>query len=267
MPVLKVPKKVQPGAVGLPAGEKEAGKRVDFKPNQFVVAIETKGYRIAWSRAARCPCQPINDQTEQPDPNCTLCSGTGWFLFRPNAGVIDQRVVGPLDEIQQALIGNEAVVVKAIMSGLANTYKAYDPIGARLDGMAAVTMRHENKLGYFDRLINLDATIVYNQILEASGAALPTRYIVRQVNLLRSQDTVYVEGTHFTVANGVINWVTGQTPSAGTRVIVHYLTHPVWRVVEHPHALRLTPVKFKTGDVDNPTSLPVQGIAKYEWLI
>ena len=70
MPTLTMP---QAGVTGLPEGTKEEGQRVDFRPDQFDLTIETKGYRIAWSRAAQCPCKPINAQTEQPDPNCAIC--------------------------------------------------------------------------------------------------------------------------------------------------------------------------------------------------
>jgi len=267
MPVLKMDKKVSPGAVGLNPGQKEAGQRVDFKPDKFVLAVETKGYRLAWSRAARCPCAPINDQTEQPDPTCTLCKGTGWYLFRPADSIINEKVVGELDGIQQALIGNDAVVIRGIMSGIMAQYQGYDILGARLEGTSSITVRHENKLGYYDRLVNLDATITYVQILESgAGLELPTKYIVRQVNHLRSTSKVFIEDTDFTVTNGAVEWIDGMQPAENTRLALHYLTHPTWRVIEHPHNLRLTPVKFK-GTADTPTELPVQALAKYEFLI
>jgi len=267
MPVLKIKKKVSPGAVGLLPDQKEAGQRVDFKPDKFVLAVETKGYRLAWSRACRCPCAPVNDQTQQPDPMCDLCEGTGWFLFRPSSATIDERIVGDLDEIQTKLLGDRSVLIRGIMSGIMQQYQGYDILGARLEGTAAVSVRYENKLGYYDRLINLDATISYVQLLDMpEGLELPTKYIVRQVNLLRTKDQTYVEDTDFTVEEGVIHWVDGHQPRAGTRVACHYLTHPVWRIIEHPHGLRLTPVKYK-GTKDTPQELPVQGIAKYEFLL
>jgi hypothetical protein len=267
MPVLTIKDPVNPGVVGLPDGVKEAGQRVDFKPDKFVLAVETKGYRLAWSRACRCPCIPVNQQTEQPDPTCSLCGGTGWFLFRPHDAVIDEKVTGNLDGVQQSLIGNYSVVIRGIMSGIMTQYQGYDILGARLEGTAAVSVRYENKLGYYDRLINLDATIAYVQILESDGSLnLETRYVARQVNLLRSATKVYVEDTDFTVTNGMVQWISGQEPGSSERLAIHYLTHPVWRIIEHPHGMRLTPVKFK-GTEDTPTELPVQGIAKYEFLL
>lgn len=267
MPVLTMDKTVTPGAVGLPDGVKEAGQRVDFKEDKFVLAIETKGYRLAWSRSAKCPCQPVNLQTQQPDPNCSLCSGTGWFLFAPATAVLRKDTVGELDAIQLKIVNNEAVIIRAIMSGIKAQVQPYDLIGARLEGMAAVTVRHENKLGYYDRLTNLDSTIVYAQIIKADGTnVLETNYIVRQVHLLRSETTVYASGTHYNVVDGEIQWVAGQAPATNTPIAIHYLTHPVWRIVDHPHALRTTPIKFKSGELNLETALPVQAMAKYEFL-
>lgn len=267
MPVLS---SLDAGIIGLPTGLKEAGKRVDFKPDDFALVIETKGYRIAWSRAAPCPCTPNNDQTDQPDPTCTLCKGQGWILFAPAGSVIDELKVGELTDVQMRIVNEGAGVVSAIMSNFVNTPEPWDYVSSRIEGTVQVTTRAENKLGYYDRIVNLDSLIVYSQILETDGTnELETKYPVVDINLLRSESTVY-DSSYYTLESGTITWVAGMEPAKGVRVVVHYLMHPVWRIVEHPHALRLSPVKFKTAKPvtprGDPRPLPVQGIAKYEWL-
>ena len=107
------------GAIGLLEGQKEAGKRVDFKPDDYVLLVETKGYRLAWSRAAFCPCKPINLQTDQSDPTCTLCEGSGWLRFRPEEAVINSAVIGELDELQQSIVDDNAAVVSGTASSSA----------------------------------------------------------------------------------------------------------------------------------------------------
>lgn len=258
------------GAVGLPAGVKEQGKRVDFRPDDFTLAIETKGYRVAWSRTAQCPCTPNNDQTDQADPNCELCGGTGWIQFKPEGAVTDKNTIGELDTIQTLIVGPEYAVIRGLMSAFIGEKQPWDQVTPRLEGTMNLTVRAENKLGYYDRIINLDSTIVYSQILETTTPVMPVKYLIRDVNLLRSADVVYAKGADYQVTDGAIEWLGVSDPDDGTRVVCHYLTHPVWRVIEHPHAMRSTPVKYKTKKPTTPQGdtqeLPVQGIIKYEFL-
>ena len=259
-----------PGSVGLPSDVKETGRRVDFRTDEYVLAIETKGYRVAWSRAAYCPCKPNNLQTDQPDPNCSLCHGHGWLLFKPVGAVTNEDITGELDDVQQAIVGSTGAVVRAIMSGITNKKEPYDQVRARLEGVMNATLRAENKIGYYDRLVNLDSTIVYSQVhdYEESSSPMELTYPVRAINLMRSATKTYSETTDFTLASGKVVWVPGQEPPAGERLGVHYLTHPTWRVIEHPHAMRLTPVKSKTKSrVGDPVPLPVQGMCQLEFLL
>lgn len=258
------------GITGLVPNTKEQGKRVDFKPDEFANLIEGKGYRVSWERAAQCPCTPVNPQTDQADPTCALCDGTGWITFKPAGAVTNQDIIGSLTPLQLALVGNVGACIRAIITNIANTYEPHDYVAARMTGTHMVTTRPENKLGYYDRITNLDSVSVYSQILETpEGATLPTKYLAHDVNLLRSQDTVYVKDTDFTLDAGVITWVPGLEPAAETRVVCNYLVHPTWRIMEHPHAIRLSPVKFKTATPltprGDPRSLPVQGMAQLEW--
>jgi len=258
------------GLMGLPDGLKEQGQRVDFKPDKFTLLVETKGYRLAWSRMAYCPCVNTNDQTEQSDPLCTLCEGSGWLKFRPHSFAINELVVGELDAIQDAIISDNSVPIRGVISGLTNKNIPYDTAARRVEGMASLTVRPENKLGYYDRIVNLDATIVYSQLLEAGDPSVPleSRYLIREMNLIRDLTKVYVLNTDFTIVAGKIVWDTAASyPASGTQLALHYLTHPAWRIVEHPHAIRLTSVKYKTDSVaGDPTDLPIQAAIRYEFI-
>ena len=255
------------GAVGLPSGVKEAGQRVDFKPDKFTLNIETKGIRLAWSRAARCPCASVNDQTDQANPNCSLCDGDGWLLFKPAGAVTDTMVIGDLDATQTVIVGSTGAVIRGVISGITNKFVPYDQVIARLEGVAMLTVRPENKLGYYDRICHLDGVVAYCELKDAgSSSTLSMKYPIRDINLLRSESATYVKTTDFTIVAGDIEWVAGQAPTAGTQLVCHYLTHPYWRVVDHPHASRLTPVKFKSA-ANVPQPLPVSAVLKYDWMV
>ena len=262
------------GVIGLKPDQKETGKRVDFRPDDFVLAIETKGYRLAWSRATVCPCKPINDQTQQTDPNCSICKGAGWVLFRPEAGTIDEKLVGELTPLQKSILGDNATVIRGIMSGLTNGQNPWENIGPRLEGVASLTVRAENKLGYYDRIVNLDSLIPYSQLLKIDNPAaiVETKYPIVQVNHLRTLDQTYTVDTDFTINNdGNLVWVSGQEPAKDSLFSCHYLCHPTWRAMTYPHAIRLTPVKAKKSKPltpgGDPVDLPVQAMLQLEFMI
>ena len=113
---------------------------------------------------------------------------------------------------------------------------------------------------------------MYSQILKAGDTSiLKTKYPVVQSNLVRSVDKVYVEGTDFDVTVGDIVWKPTKAPAPTTPLVCHYLTHPTYRITEHPHMVRTTLTKFKQKapltPQGEPIDLPVQGVCRYEFLL
>lgn len=267
MPVINMP---DYPALGVPSGVKQAGQRVDFKPTQFELAIETKGYLLLWERATWCPCSPVTTQTEQPDPNCTLCKGMGWIYFAaPSAQDLSDYEFGELEN--QLITDTGGMVIRGIVTAIANQPDPLDVMSNWVRGSSNLTVRYENKLGYYDKVTALNAEIAFSEVVTTDGTEiLPTRYPAVGVNYLRSVDTVYRIGVEYEINKGVVTWRTGYVPSTDTRVGIHYLCHPTWLVVEHPHAARVTPVKFKTPSPKTPTGdpekLPVQALIRYEFL-
>lgn len=261
--------------VGLPTGVKEAGKRVDFKPNDFALLIETKQYRVAWSRAMECPCANSNSQTDQPDPNCPICSGTGWLYFQPDPdrAIEDESSIGELDTLQERLVSTfKCNVIGAVMQAFNREDQPYTEVGSFPIGDSQVTVRAENKLAFRDRLIALDVTTpFYERIkLDAQLAELPTRYPVTGMNYLRDASVVYRDGLDFQVEDdGRVTWLV-TPPPANSIISAHYNCHPTYIVVDHPHINRTTIVKAKTANPRSPrgtpADLPVQARVRYEWL-
>lgn len=267
------------GVVGMPATTK-GRPRADFKEHFFESLIEQKGYRLAWSRAANCPCVNTNSQTLQPDPNCALCRGKGWLYFAPTEPVVT-ATAGELDSVQQLILTQEnAGLIRGIMTQFQAETDPYTEVGNWQRGDVQCTVRYQNKLGYYDRLINLDSEIVYAEVLESgkdrrgvavsAAAPLDTRYLVNRVNLVRSVDAVFQLGLDYELAAGRIAWRPGRAPAQGTRLSLHYLTHPVWLVVQHPHAIRTTAKLLKKAapitPQGDPTPLPIQAHVRLEFV-
>jgi len=267
------------GVLGLPAGTKESGTRVDFNTDDFAIVIETKGYRVAWSRACLCPCKPVNDQTQQPDPNCTLCKGVGWIYFAPSQATYDPLKVGELDEVQSRIVQDNGAVVAAIMTGIGQQNEPYGELGSRISGTMMATVRSQNKIGYYDRLIQLDSVVPFSQILDLSSdleEPLETRYPIVQVNLIRTATKTFSAPADFDLGTGadagkiIWNTASANLPDVENPVAIHYLCHPTWLVIEHPHSIRMTPVTQKVKKPPTPAGeyvdLPIQAQVQLEFL-
>lgn len=276
MPTIKMPKTAVVGLENDARLEKSRAFRMDFDPSKFVDQIEIKGYRLAWSRAADCPCLPNNKETKQPDINCTLCKGLGVFYFRPRDYAINLDKVGKLDDVQAAIAAQpEVVIIRGLMTGLQVKTDQYDKVGRWIEGMSSVTVRPENKLAYWDKLTNIDSTVIFPEVVDMPAGGLltlKTRYPVVSVNLIRTLTKVY-EPAEFEVVKGVITFNPGKAPPAGTRVSLHYFIHPSWVIVEHPKSFRDQYIqkKQKKADLDtvigNQAELPIQAVVRYDFLI
>jgi hypothetical protein len=265
------------GVIGLPVDVKEGGQRVDFKTlnkvndTAFDLLIETKCPRYAWARGALCPCTGPNPQSQQPDPECTLCNAVGWLYFTPHEYVADEKAIGALDPAQCAIVAKaKAVVIKALMVSATSQPDIYTVLGRWAFGSASCTVRPGNKLGYYDRIISLDDTMVYSEVIEADGTSLiEPRYPICALNLVRSVATEYTEHD-LTVVAGEIVWNTGKEPAAGTRIALHYICRPAWVVMEHSKLNRTTLVKQKKSRTTTPQGdivhLPQQVMVRLEHL-
>ena len=247
-------------------------RRAEFDGSMFDALIEQKGYRLVWTRAAECPCAHMNDQTRTPDPNCTLCKGRGWLYFAPTEPVLAKNV-GEFTPVQQRIVNDAGGgVIRGIMTGIRSERQPYNEIGNWKFGDVSVTVRPQNKLGYYDRLVHLDSEVVYAEAFDSVDAALPLplRYPANQVNLLRSLTQVYKATVDFTLTAGNVTWLSGKAPAVGTRLSLHYLTHPTWLLIDHPHAIRASmkrlKVKAPVTPQGNPQALPLQAHARLDFV-
>lgn len=256
--------------LGVPAGTKQAGQRVDMRVEQFDLAIETKGYLLLWERSNPCPCAPVSSNTEQPDPTCDMCNGSGFYYFgRSEAQDLDGY---EFDELQQEMIDTtEGFIIRGLITSIVSKQDPVTVIGNWVEGSSNLTVRHGNKLGFYDKVTSLDSQIVYTEVVETDGTAvLATRYPSIEVNRLQSVDTIYLVDVDFTVEKGVVTFIAGKIPLTDLRLSIHYSCHPVWLIMEHPHAARVTSKKFKTADPSTPTGeaaqLPIQALVRYDFL-
>lgn len=233
------------------------------------------GYRLAWARATVCPCEPVNDQTQQADPNCPSCGGAGYLYFNAQGGP-DQAVIGALSTVQQKLIQKtSSSVIRGIIMGVSSSLNPFDKLGRLPSGQAVVTVRPNNRIGYLDRLIAIDSYVIHTERLMAPTdptKPLGLRYLIDGgVNLLASTTQRFAPDVDFTVTDGELYFTPGSFPAVGTWLTCHYNCHPQYLVVEQPHASRVTytprgKVGLSTPE-GNVSQLPLQAVLRLDWLV
>lgn len=246
--------------------------RVDFRQSEFEKLVE-RSPRFVWERSLVCPCEYSDDQTQQNDPNCTLCRGGGFIWFGPNGYAVDEGLVGELTGTQRAVQARvNGAIIRGFMASAQMIRSGYDKLGTWFWGQMRVTVRAENHIGWYDRLINLDETIVFTERVVADGTALLNlRYPAIVVAELRSLTVRYSRGTHFDLdSSGRVAWLGGQEPDASTILAAHYECHPAWRVVSHPHVARASTTRppLRRGIVSPPSTpqqLPLQADVRLEF--
>lgn len=234
--------------------------RADFRSEEFIRAIAQHGKYVVWRKAVVCPC--ITERTNQPNINCTLCDGSGFYYVDP-------------------------IAIQALMLQFDKNTRIFEKFGMWLDGSTSVTVRPEYRLCYRDSLEMRDSVMCFNEVLQKGNrrgirAALAAnvdsaRYrIVSVTRLLAYNQTTnraieLEENIHFKLTNnGWIQWTDAGNALVpnGATVSIRYNFHPVWIVVSFPHATRddTSGRKTKKG-VDKVVSLPIQGAAKLDFLI
>ena len=261
---------------GLPTGNK-GRPRADMRRDMIDSFIDQKGYLVWWSRACVCPCQQ-NSQTEQPRLTCALCRGSGWHFYLPEVGLQNYAVDADGNPIT-INDAQDAVLISAIMTAATQDPQVYERFGGYVFGTFRITVHARNRIGYRDRIMMADSLMMFGQLLEADGSAtIPVKtaaagkkalwYPAVAVNLLRSESRVFIENADWAIEpDGSIRWL-GTPPVAGTVLTCNYEIHPVYRVMDHVHAVRDTNVlKKATSKRDQHQMLPVNAMIKLDFLL
>lgn len=251
--------------------------RVDFRTTsdtatEFEELIETKCPRLGWARATICSCKGFSDQTDQTDPDCPACNALGWRFFRPKEYVVDEDTLGPLDALQAAILEKaKAVVIRGLTTGIGVQPDIFQTLGKWALGSTLLTVRPNNRVGYFDRIIQLDVVEPFSEVIDTDGSSvIQTRYPVHSLNFIASLAAEFGDDEITLFDDGTLGWKAGSIPEAGTRITIHYMHHPVWVVMEFVNANRTSLVKFKKNVVETPAGdtqhLPVRVMLRREYL-
>lgn len=195
--------------------------RVDFYTDEFDRAVHQKGARVIWEKSMLCSC--IDPQSGQADFTCPSCKGKAFIYFDPKE-------------------------IRALVYGVDNR-NDNQPVGLLDVGTSLLTTRSSDLVSFRDRLTFVDYRTAYSQVLtysdedEVEGVLLKYQAdaIISVKNLSYeipsdkykispddSQRIIFEPGT-------LMN---------GDRFSILIRTRPVYIVIDMPHELRGTFVKF-----------------------
>ena len=218
-------------------------QRSDFQIQEFYRAIKKLGYFVSWSKAGKCPCIPEEKQA-QPDFNCPLCRGKGWYWF-------------------------DTQTIQGIMTNF-NEQLKYNQTGEIAAGTSYFTTLPQYKLNFWDRLENLHSKIRYTEVLTKGNHGEKDRFRFKPIDIIncRTVKSIYDKKTDFTLDTDAaeIDWTpTGREPNTGERYSVEYFIHPSW-IVTNIFPIRDTFVKSKKPSVTF-TELPIKVEVRLEYFV
>lgn len=216
--------------------------RVDLHVKEIYNFVEQRGVLAIWEKATLCSCQVENERETMPDYNCPACHGKGYFYFDPQqVNVAFTNVAGQ---------------------------KEQTPIGLLDVGTALVTANPEYKIGFRDRLTFIDSETSYSEVRRYEGRIggellnYPIHEMIavykRNIEIPSSEYTWEAGKRELKFNEGVLNY--------GEGFSVLYRIRPVYIVIDIPHELRGTYVKFQ-HKVDTYYPLPRQYMIKREDLL
>lgn len=247
--------------------------RVDFEKSDFDRLIREKGYRVRWQAAELCPCR-LNSDTDQPDPSCALCDASGYVYTFPDPG--DPEMDEYTKEDPPFLSTDTERATQAIVTSMVHDPSIFEKFGEWLNGTAALTTFSFNRVGHRDRFKVIDHTQVYRQVIVVPETqVIPVRRAQREslrypiVKLRRAfavstgTPTDYTE-TAMVQEDGSLL----VTAPVGTRLSISYEMNPVWVVVNYPHLVRGSLIRFKTKKVLGELEvLPIQAMVRLDYLL
>jgi hypothetical protein len=198
-------------------------------------------YDLTWARALRCSCFN-STQTDQPDPSCVVCDGTGLRYVHPHPEEFPEYC-----EADGSVTAYGGQPVRGLLEGVSLAPDFFSKPGDWYSGKARLTVKGSVEIGHFDRFVMLDSEIMFDQVISRTAGQLVVtvgrnpraqlRYPVVQVHALHTLTTRYRLRTDYTLdPNGEIRWVVGKGPPVGY-FSLRYSFHPVWHIIDFPRSI------------------------------
>jgi len=226
--------------------------RADFELNDFHKILYQKGRRVLYEKALQCPCKSkaVNQQS-----GCKNCGSTGWIYINPKE--------------TRMLVTNLSVVTD---------YKGWSE---EVRGMANITCRDDEQLGYMDRITLVDGKAIHQEVVHikpinqtgTSDYFCWTDYKIQKMlfagifitineklTILSSNDFEMGPGNILKIKWDFINALPSNIPKDKLSISLRYYHRPVYYVLEMKRDTMQT-FKYQNGG-EVIQNMPVSAIAR-----
>lgn len=229
---------------------------VSLHKQSFDQLLQNRGIRFIHRKAVPCVnMRSLDDNSHSP--NCTICSGNGFYYYAEK-------------EIYGIFTSN-------------SLQKNFEQQGFWEIGTAVVTLPSEYddgtqcELGMYDQLVIPDFTTRMFELKEympTDNNQQQTRYPIHTFEFMSSVENgtlnTYIKDTDFSIVDGKIQWVPGNTPGydatsgVGSVYNIVYYSNPTYVVMNHMRELRVT--QQLVNGVKTAVRLPQQVLVKRDFL-
>lgn len=255
----------------------KSGATSSFEPEIFDQQVRDIGYLMYWSSGELCPCRS-NTQTDQADPSCPACDGSGFVYMLPDAPRLsdydDPRTCTDFPDRA------DAKATQAILTAQTQDVQIFEHFGEWIFGVANLTTFSWNEVGYRDRFEHQQSLMTYRQVLKVpdslifvKGRNVKEKLRYRVIKLLRVAKIVggsIVDITDKVVLNddGTVD-LTAAPVIPGDFVTIGYRFHPIWIVTDYAMAVRDSRQHAKTVErfLGKHEILPVHSFVKLDFLL
>jgi hypothetical protein len=226
-----------------------------IKRDSFNEMIQNRGVKFIHSKAYPCPNIKTIENNNH-DPLCPHCDGSGILYYDPREifGIFSSN------SVERSFERNGVYEVGTVMLTVPTEY----PDGTEAD------------FSMFDRLEMTDFEVRVWELKEyrpTDNNAQRLRYLVTKTSRIETVTNFsrkeFIEGTDFTIVNGLVSWILGRTPiyddisDIGQVYSVNYYCKPVYVVLNPLRELRIT--QELTAEGRQARRLPQQLVLKRDF--
>jgi len=222
--------------------------KVNLKTQDFNKVIWDQGIKVVHEKTTLCP-SCYNVDSNHYDINCKICqngklhytSKEVWILFY-------QKKMEEMFQVQGVWeLGD-------VLATFPSIYEDKEVV----------------RIDYGDRVTLVDFVERTSDLVTraSSGDIDSPRYVVKDVEILRTKTVEYNKDVHFQISDGNIEWIHATRPAAGEVYTLAYMYPPVYRVVNFFHEQRYYYDGRKQPEgVRIPTYMPIQAQLRRDYII
>lgn len=136
--------------------------KVKFITKEYEKLLQAQGWNVKWELASRCSCWKA--EYGEPDTNCTVCRGRGYFYTRPHSATVGEEKATILTYNKVKVVNIPAKILRVWNKAQNIEYSVDSVIGSE------ITLSSVNLLNHYGIFVSYeyDLSTTYTEITQVS---------------------------------------------------------------------------------------------------